>query len=174
MNKMGATSTAVVVTFNRKRLLRNCVMALLNQTLSLDAVIVIDNASTDGTEGLLRESGLLDDARLIYRKLDSNTGGAGGFCEGVKLALESGFDWVWLMDDDAEPANDAFQQLFNDPDVLDTGLAASRILNPDGTLQHRVLDSVMANDNLFRGVEYAGHDINGFLQSIFPDKRTLI
>jgi len=158
-------TAAVVVTFNRKVLLKNCINALLNQTVPLDAVIVIDNASTDGTEDFLREAGLLNDSRLIYQKLESNTGGAGGFNHGITLSLKMGFNWIWLMDDDAEASRDAFEQLHRDPDVKKIGLAASRILNPDGTLQQRVLDSVIANDRLFRGIAHYDHNIVGLLQS---------
>ncbi|HZK35703.1 MAG TPA: glycosyltransferase, partial [Aeromicrobium sp.] len=40
--------------------------------------------------------------QLIHHRLETNTGGAGGFSEGTRVALENGADWVWLMDDDVE------------------------------------------------------------------------
>jgi GT2 family glycosyltransferase len=43
--------------------------------------------------------------------MNKNTGGAGGFYEGVKRAYEKGYDWLWLMDDDVEPRNDALEEL---------------------------------------------------------------
>jgi len=43
--------------------------------------------------------------------MHENTGGAGGFYEGVKRAYERGYDWLWLMDDDSEPKEDALEKL---------------------------------------------------------------
>lgn len=41
---------AVVVTYNRKKLLEECVNAVLKQSYPVDKLIIIDNNSTDGTE----------------------------------------------------------------------------------------------------------------------------
>ncbi|MEM1988368.1 MAG: glycosyltransferase [Candidatus Woesearchaeota archaeon] len=49
------TGCAIVVTFNRKDLLLKCLESLRNQTKSLDAIYIIDNASIDGTPELLKE-----------------------------------------------------------------------------------------------------------------------
>jgi len=98
---------AVVVTCNRKELLGECLTALLNQTRPLDEVIVIDNASTDGTDRCLREKF----PNITHIRLPENIGGAGGWHEGMKLAYDKGYDWIWLMDDDAMPLNDALQKL---------------------------------------------------------------
>jgi len=96
---------AVVVTYNRKGLLKECLDALLNQTHPLDSIILIDNASTDGTPEFLKEKGYLDNPKIDYVRLSENTGGAGGFHEGVKRGYEKGYDWLWLMDDDVKPDN---------------------------------------------------------------------
>jgi len=102
---------AVVVTYNRKQLLKECLDALLSQTRSLDSIILIDNASTDGTPEFLKENGYLDNPKIDYVRLPENTGGAGGFYEGVKRGYEKGYDWLWLMDDDSEPKKDALEIL---------------------------------------------------------------
>ncbi len=98
---------AVVVTYNRKELLRQCLHALLSQTRPLDEIIVVDNASTDGTDHMISA----EFPQITYVRLPENIGGAGGFHEGMKLAYEKGYDWIWLMDDDAFPYNDALQHL---------------------------------------------------------------
>ncbi len=98
---------AVVVTYNRKELLSDCLTALFNQTRRLDEIIVIDNASRDGTEQLIKEKF----SDVTYVKLAQNTGGAGGFHKGLKLAYEKGYDWIWVMDDDALAMHDALQKL---------------------------------------------------------------
>ena len=94
---------AVVVTFNRKVLLTECLRALLAQTVPLDRILVVDNASSDGTADLLREQGLMNAPGVRYLRLEHNSGGAGGFHAGMKAAYDEGHDWLWLMDDDAEP-----------------------------------------------------------------------
>jgi GT2 family glycosyltransferase len=104
---------AVVVTFNRKNLLCECLDGLLTQTTPLASVLIIDNASNDGTAELLGERGYLGRAGVEYIRLPLNTGGAGGFHEGVKRAFEEGFDWAWLMDDDVEPLQDALETMLS-------------------------------------------------------------
>jgi len=102
---------ALVVTFNRKALLEQCLSALTAQTRPPDQVLVVDNASTDGTadwlSGWVAKSSV--EARMVL--LGENTGGAGGFSEGLRLAIAGGADWVWMMDDDAEPHPDALEKL---------------------------------------------------------------
>lgn len=103
---------AVVVTFNRKSLLV-CTLSALGHQESLDKIIIIDNASTDGTQDYLAEQGFLAQPHIEYHKLGENTGGAGGFYQGVKLGFEQGFDYLWLMDDDGYPADDCLDKLLN-------------------------------------------------------------
>jgi len=99
---------AVVVTYNRKVLLRQCLTALQAQTHSPAEIIVVDNASTDGTAQMV-ETAFPD---ITLRVLDENWGGAGGFHEGMRLAAGQDVDWIWVMDDDAEPKRDALERLF--------------------------------------------------------------
>jgi len=47
---------AVVATFNRKAVLNECLKALLSQSRPLDEIILIDSASTDGTEEFIKQS----------------------------------------------------------------------------------------------------------------------
>ena len=53
------TICAVVVTYNRKELLIECLEALLKQTRQLDGIYIIDNSSKDETPELLKEKGFL-------------------------------------------------------------------------------------------------------------------
>ena len=99
------TVAAAVVTHNRKRLLGECIAAIRAQTHPVSRLLVIDNASTDGTGDHLRELG------VEHVRLDENRGGAGGFSEAVRLGRELGCEWLWLMDDDAEPRPDALERL---------------------------------------------------------------
>ncbi len=104
---------AVVVTFNRKHLLCECLDALLAQTVPLHRIVIVDNASTDGTSDLLANRGYLARPICSYIRMPVNTGGAGGFHEGLKRAHEGGFEWLWLMDDDVEPVPDALNTMLS-------------------------------------------------------------
>lgn len=112
---------AVVVTFNRKELLLECLDALFNQTYKLSKIYLIDNNSSDGTYELLEQNGYLQNPALVYERLDENLGGAGGFSYGLQKAYQNGHDFYYLLDDDAEPKNDAIEKLVP---FLDQGHAA--------------------------------------------------
>lgn len=134
-NVINEKIAAVVVTYNRKELLGECLDALLHQTRRLDTIIVVDNASTDGTEDFLRQN-YLDNEIFCYIHLPENTGGAGGFHEGMKQAYEKGYDWIWVMDDDVVPQEDALEHLLK-PELLqcdDIYALASAVLTHDGNI----------------------------------------
>lgn len=136
---MTESVAAVVVTYNRARLLLECLDALLRQTRPLQRIVLIDNASTDNTAELLGQHGYLGHPLIDYLRLPTNTGGAGGFHAGVKRAYEAGHDWIWVMDDDAEPFDDALERLepaFGRPGIAG---AAGLTLDLEGRpqLEHR-------------------------------------
>jgi rhamnopyranosyl-N-acetylglucosaminyl-diphospho-decaprenol beta-1,3/1,4-galactofuranosyltransferase len=122
---------AVLVTFNRKKLLMECLNGLLSQTVALDRIYIIDNASTDGTGESLRQAGFLTTPVIRYIPLQLNVGGAGGFAAGLEMAYNDGYEWFWLMDDDVEPYSDGLAQLLECRDV--SGCIHGRRKNPDGT-----------------------------------------
>lgn len=95
---MNTRVCAVVVTYNRKVLLRQCLLSLESQTRRPEGILVVDNCSTDGTDAMLSQ----DFGHLSHLRLPGNTGGAGGFHEGMKWAYREGYDWIWVMDDDVE------------------------------------------------------------------------
>lgn len=99
------TVIAVVVTFNRQKLLSECLDALRRQTRHIDKILVVNNGSTDSTETWLQSQ---KDVEFFTQK---NIGSGGGFNTGIKLSYEKGYDWVWLMDDDGFPKEDALEKL---------------------------------------------------------------
>lgn len=102
----------VVVTFNRKELLLETLNAIAVQSYRNYKVFIIDNASTDGTEEYVKTF-LNEHAQFVYKRMQSNTGGAGGFHEGVKIAYQDNVDYVWGMDDDAVPEKNALKVLMD-------------------------------------------------------------
>jgi rhamnopyranosyl-N-acetylglucosaminyl-diphospho-decaprenol beta-1,3/1,4-galactofuranosyltransferase len=94
------TVCALVVTHNRRDLLESCLDHLQRQSRPPDRILVVDNASTDGTAELLARRDGIEVERLAV-----NAGGAGGFAHGLRVAHGAGFEWIWLLDDDtfAEP-----------------------------------------------------------------------
>ncbi|MFE5409122.1 glycosyltransferase family 2 protein [Microbacterium sp. NPDC056569] len=103
------TVAAVVVTFNRLEKLKTVIASVQAQTLPVARLLVIDNASTDGTADYL--AGLESSVPLEVVTMSTNSGGAGGFAEGMLRGYASGADHVWIMDDDCYPKPDALEAL---------------------------------------------------------------
>jgi rhamnopyranosyl-N-acetylglucosaminyl-diphospho-decaprenol beta-1,3/1,4-galactofuranosyltransferase len=110
-----STVWAVVVTHNRREMVRECLAALAAQKRPPDHTLVVDNASTDGTRAMLEQ----EYGHVELLALPTNQGGAGGFHEGMKRAHAAGADWIWLMDDDTIPAPAALAQLISAPERLE-------------------------------------------------------
>lgn len=111
--------TAVVVTFNRKELLKKNIEALRRQK-ELTTILVVNNGSTDGTaEWLDSQSDLL----VIHQ---SNVGGSGGFYTGIDAAYKGGADWIWCMDDDVFPREGCLTALLKEARDEKVGMLAPR------------------------------------------------
>ena len=126
---------SIVVTYNREELLILCLNALLQQSKPVDAIFIIDNQSYFATPHVLFENSLINkipsetpdnswqqskvhkqlnnshQTHIRYVRMEFNSGGAGGFYKGVKDAHEAGFNWLWLMDDDVNPTNNALETM---------------------------------------------------------------
>ncbi len=147
----------MVVTYNRLTLLQRLV-ARLGEVPELDEVLVVDNASTDGTGAWLEGS------TVTSRTLPTNSGGAGGFHDGLGWAVERGADLVWLMDDDGMPDLDCLSRLLDHGDLdfwgpvvvdeADADRLVFPIRLPGGTRTVRRLDDVRAEatDGLIRDI----------------------
>ena len=91
----------MIVTHDRPALLARCLAAVLSQTLPVDEIIVIDNASAVPAHGLLADEH--EGSPISWWRTRHNVGGAGGFAWGLTIAHTRGHARTWLMDDDAEP-----------------------------------------------------------------------
>lgn len=123
---------ALVVTYNRINLLKECLHAINSQDSLIDKVLIIDNHSSDGTSEYLDS---LDSSKYLVRHMSKNIGGSGGFFEGIKLFMQScESDYLWLMDDDAIPKETALDKLLKiSTNIGEFGFLASNVLFTDNT-----------------------------------------
>lgn len=126
---------AVVVTYNRRDLLEECICALLQSDYCNLKIAVVDNASSDGTEELVR-SRFSQNPAVHYFNTGKNLGGAGGFNYGMKKAMELGCDRIWLMDDDCIVRSDSLSKLIEADQALKGGFGflCSKVLWKDGSM----------------------------------------
>lgn len=141
---------ALVVTYNRKDLLLECVDALLKQDLPCD-VLVIDNASTDGTQEAL--SSFVSSGQIDYINTGENLGGAGGFNFALKEGASRDYDYFWLMDDDTIAHPDTLQEFMNAANALDNqfGYLSSFAKFTDGKPCQMNLQDV--SEDWYEGIE---------------------
>lgn len=123
---------AVVVTWNRLGLLREALAAVTGQSARPAAVVVVDNASDDGTPQAVAAEFPAVDLLVLGR----NTGGAGGFAAGLERAVHRHDpDLLWLLDDDTVPGPDALAPLLSAHAAYGPpapALVASRVVWTDG------------------------------------------
>lgn len=118
---------AVVVTYYRAAQLQECLNAILEQTRLPDEIVVVDNASEDGTHDVL--SAYTDRGIHAIRML-TNTGGAGGFYRGIEYAEhELNATDVWLMDDDGIPDREQLHHLMEARERLQLDLANALVVD---------------------------------------------
>ena len=117
----------VIVTFKRQGLLAGLLESILGLTVAPWRVVVVDNENSHETARIVGEfSGraralwgdTTDDLdaeggadRVVYDPMGENTGGSGGFSEGVRRAHELGAEWFWVMDDDVAVEPDGLETL---------------------------------------------------------------
>ncbi|MDR0574353.1 MAG: glycosyltransferase [Tannerella sp.] len=191
---------AIVATFNRKDCLKNCLDAIRRQTLSPDAIYIVDNHSTSDTAEMLLANRIIpvnpdmnaSEDSVITHQINSlsepdhgilikyiykskNTGGAGGFCTGMKTAYDDGYDWFWLMDDDGFPTEDGLKQLFYGAKKYNLDYANPLVVNmEDKFLLTFELESNKANIDDYKDVDVVhglATPFNGtFINRRIPEK----
>ena len=105
---------AIVVTYNRVELLLRCIDAIKKQSYKC-SIVVIDNASSDGTENVLRE-----ETGVHYLRLNINEGLSAGICYGISYAVKHKYKYFWILDDDMEPDIDALSFLMDASDKVES------------------------------------------------------
>lgn len=121
------------MTYNRKELLLECITAILGQEETVPSIIVVDNDSSDGTREALEE--FVVEGTVKHFNTGSNLGGAGGFQYGIRKAVELGYDYLWIMDDDCIPSSTALSTLMSAAEEKrEFGFLSSKVLWKDGSI----------------------------------------
>jgi GT2 family glycosyltransferase len=117
------------VNWNRKDYVLSLLDSLRSMPSTGSQIVVVDNASTDGSDEAIRNHPL--SVTLLENR--ENLGGTGGFNTGIRHVLElSDQEFIWLLDNDAEVSPDTLYQMVGamnrDPSI---GVAGSCILSPE-------------------------------------------
>jgi GT2 family glycosyltransferase len=121
------TVAAAILTHNRLELLKLSVHSLRFQTRKPDEIIIVNNGSTDGTAEWLSKQ---EDLFVVTQP---NSGSAGGFFSAMKNGYERKHDWIFCLDDDVVPREDALEKLLGSPYFKSSsGFLCCRVVNPEG------------------------------------------
>jgi GT2 family glycosyltransferase len=133
----------------------------LAQTQPVNQILIVDNASTDGTPEWLQTNDYVDKKIITYHRLASNIGGAGGFKHGLHWAFQQGFEWIWVMDDDSIPKSTALGELLAAYDRFSLTnrprLLASKAVWVDGSLHpmNRPIPKTKDHESLLMAAQHA-------------------
>jgi GT2 family glycosyltransferase len=155
---MDYSVTAVVLTYNRLSMLKECISCLRSQTKKLNSIIVINNGSVDATEEWLNEQ---NDLTVIHQK---NSGSAGGYSRGIKEGVLAGFDYLWLMDDDVLPNLDALEKLLDIKELnIEFSFLSSLVTGKNGNkINVPVIDFELNKTTGY--ADWASHFENGIIR----------
>lgn len=138
------TIAAAIPAFNRLELLKRTVHSLRTQTRKPDEIIVINNGSIDGT------TEWLSDQKDLFVLNQTNNGATGGFYSAIRVSYERQHDWIWCLDDDAVPLDDALEKLVGSPFFLpSTGFLCCRVVDP----KHKTYMTPMPIDSFPRSYD---------------------
>lgn len=120
--------SVVIVNYNGKRFLQDCLSALQNQTYRHFEVILVDNASHDGSVQFTEEN--FPSVRIFVQ--DTNLGFAGGSNAGIRISKG---EFILTLNNDTIVSPDFIQELLqpmlSDPGI---GMCGSKMVFPDGRI----------------------------------------
>ncbi|MDW7773254.1 MAG: glycosyltransferase family 2 protein [Desulfobulbaceae bacterium] len=106
------TVLVIIVTWNKKSYVVDLLQSLQRLTYPVQQldVLVVDNASSDGTSEVLKRD--FPGIHVIENR--ENLGGTGGFNTGLRYAFaqpEGKYDYLWLLDNDVQVHRNALAEL---------------------------------------------------------------
>jgi glycosyltransferase involved in cell wall biosynthesis len=152
--------SVVIVTHNRRHLVARAIISALAQEGGAPEVIVVDDASTDGTPRYVRTA--FPSVRLLHR--DTSAGPSVGRNEGLRVA---GGRWIVILDDDDELAPDALR-------TIAARLGAFPDVERYPVLKFRRSDGMLAVPfQLSRVPDLSGPERHGDFASVWNRERAL-
>lgn len=120
----------IVVNWNTKSLLRDCLTSVYQQSLDIDyEIIVVDNASTDGSKEMIRN----DFPEVVLIENTQNRGFAAANNQGIAVAKG---EYVLLLNSDTIVLDNCITNIVSFADIHPrAGVIGCRVLNSDRTLQ---------------------------------------
>lgn len=125
--------TAIVTTFNAGHYIAETLRTITSQTLSALQIIIVDDASTDNTAGILREC-CAQDERVTVLVNEENRGA--GYSRNRAIPLARG-EFVIFLDDDDLCAEDMLEQAYGHAVSAGADVVVFRSDNLDGQTQQR-------------------------------------
>jgi rhamnosyltransferase len=137
---------AHIHTFNDADIIDRTIETVLRQTRPVDGLLIVDNASGDGT----LERPPVKQATVLRHP--ENRGTSGAVHSGFRFALDQGYDWIWIFDADSAPEPDALEKLLGVytrwPQSLQDETAFVACLH------HNLQDGVPQHGRVFDGRHY--------------------
>jgi len=121
------TVVAVIVSYNNSAMLQILLNDIASQSRPPDRIIVVDNASSDGTQEAIKTR--FPGVDCI--RMPENTGSAGGYHHGMKTALAKSH-YIWTLDDDVRLRPDTLAELLNGFDLLKRGCKLGAVRSVGG------------------------------------------
>jgi len=124
----------IIVNWQTKDLLKKCLESIFYYGKNIDyEIIVIDNASTDGSQGTIKQFSNLAIKPFKFILNNQNLGFAKAVNQGIRIS-EGNF--ILLLNPDTEIKENTLNKMI---EFMEThrkaGIAGGKILNPDGTVQ---------------------------------------
>lgn len=139
-----STVAAIIVAYGKPDSLLNSIASIEAQSMTCDAIYVIDNTPNDSVQQALACSA---HPLVRYTRFEENLGAEGGFAEGIRQAYAS-FDFLWLFDDDSYVEPDALKELMGEYSSLSTSVSVGALRcarpwdqpDPNGANVREILD----------------------------------
>ena len=158
--ELKAKVNVVMLNWNRKEVLLESLKAVVDLDYPVEEIIVVDNSSTDNSAEAVKQN--FPEVTVIEN--DKNYGAIGGKNIGLRKALESSVDYIYMVDNDIMCAKDALTKLVavaeSDPKVGMVGAMMYDLIKPDIILSAG--GTIDYTENVSRGRGDAQRDVGQF------------
>ncbi len=170
---MNVSVSIVIVNWNGKIFLKDCLESLLGQTYNGHTVILVDNGSTDDSVKFVKET--FSNVKLCL--LDRNYGFAKGNNLGIKYALENyNPEYILLLNNDTKIVDKTFLNGFIDAAENDkeAGILGCKIVFPDGRTQHLGTRITLLSWEFIKQESSSPYEVDCIMGSVFLIKKAVI